>query len=81
MSLRGVVMPLFMVSFAVSGCATEYYGYSRQQWNAFSQEEQTAIAKEYDYILEEKEQQRHKDLIESYRQKIIERGVDYSLPR
>jgi TRAP-type C4-dicarboxylate transport system substrate-binding protein len=79
--VRAAVALLFSITWMTSGCAADYYGYNRQQWNAFSKEEQAAIIKKYDYILKEKEQQRHEDLIESYRQKIIERGVDYSLPR
>jgi TRAP-type C4-dicarboxylate transport system substrate-binding protein len=77
--MRHSVLPLLML--IVSGCATDYYGYNKQQWNALSQEEQAAAIEQYDYILQEKEEKRHEDLIESYRQKIIERGVDYSLPR
>lgn len=81
MSIRGVMMSLFMATLATSGCATDYYGYSKQQWNALSREQQAVVIEQYDYILQEKEQQRHEDLIESYRQKVIERGVDYSFPR
>jgi TRAP-type C4-dicarboxylate transport system substrate-binding protein len=79
--MRRIELSLLILIVVISGCATDYYGYSKQQWNALSREQQAVVIEQYDYILQEKEEQRHEDLIESYRQKVIERGLDYSFPR
>ena len=66
---------MFAVSAFLISCATPYYGYTKNDWESLSEEEQTAVKAEYQDIIDSKKEQKHKDLLESYKQKIIDAGV------
>ena len=60
---------------ALGACTTPYYGYSAEQWAAFSEQEQAVIKAEYEQILKIREDQKHADILEKRTQQIIKRGA------
>ena len=61
---------------ALLGCSTPYYGYSKDDWNNLSEEERIAIKKEYQFIIEARERQKHEDVIDARTQSVIDLGVE-----
>ena len=59
----------------ITGCSTTYYGHSKTEWDMLSKEEQTTIIEEYQFIIESKRKQEHKDIIDARTESVIELGV------
>ena len=58
-----------------AGCATPYYGYSKEEWQKLSTEEKKAAQTEYDEIINFKYRQEHEDQFDDRNHQIIYRGV------
>lgn len=67
--------------FLLSACSMPYYGYTEQEWLNLTDKEREAAVTGYDEIIKEKNNQKHTDLIEQQKQKIIDRGVNDIPPR
>ena len=61
----------------LNGCSNSWYGYSKQQWGQFSAEEQAEIKAEYGFVIDAREQQKHKDKLEQRKRSIIDYGASY----
>ena len=68
---------LLIAAPLVTSCATPYYGYSKQEWQQFSEEDKQAIEAEYEEIIQFKYRQTHEDQFEERKQQVIKRGVRY----
>ena len=69
------LMVVLMVTI-VFACAKPYYGYTRQEWDGMSDTYKSKIQAEYQQVLDAKNSQKHKDLIEEHRQKTIDFGFE-----
>lgn len=76
MTTRTAIYAL-LSALCLNGCSNSWYGYSKQQWDRFSAEEQAEIKKEYGFIVDAREQQKHKDKIEQRKRSIIDYGASY----
>ena len=68
-------------ALGLGACASPWYGYSRDQWRRLSAEEQAAARAEYEYVIEQREAQKHEDLIDDRKQSIIDYGSRVPKPR
>ena len=68
---------LVIATLLIVGCATPYYGYSKEEWQKLSDEEKKVAEKEYEEIIQFKYRQEHEDQFEHQKQKMINRGVMY----
>lgn len=59
----------------ISGCSSPYYGYTKQEWDGFSEKEQAAIKAEYQTVIDAKNNQAHTDKINDRTQSVIDYGV------
>jgi PBP1b-binding outer membrane lipoprotein LpoB len=67
---------LLLVILVFQGCSTPYYGHSKASWEDLSEEERTAIKKEYQFIIDSKKEQAHVDKIDARTQSVIDHGVE-----
>ncbi len=67
-----------IISFAylITACATPYYGYSKEEWQQLSGEDQQAVQAEYKEIIDYQYRQKHEGKFEARKQQIIRRGTD-----
>lgn len=65
----------------LGACARPWYGYSRDEWRRLSADEQAAARAEYEFIIEQREAQKHEDLIDDRKQSIIDYGTRVPKPR
>jgi len=68
---------LVLSVFCLNGCSAPWYGYSKKDWSRFSADEQAEIKREYEYIFDAREQQKHKDKLEQRKRSIIDYGASY----
>lgn len=66
----------FVIALAIAGCATPYYGFSKEEWNSYTEEERMAIKAEYQDIMALQEDQKRRDAHNAITQSIIDRGVN-----
>ncbi len=78
MSNTKIIRSTFFLTIAtfLTSCATPYYGYSENDWNKLSDDERKTTRSEYKDIVDAKNDQRHRDKINSMKDKIIDRGVN-----
>ena len=74
---RLIKQNLVIAALLIAGCATPYYGYSKEEWQKPSGEEKKMAQKEYEEIIQLKYRQEHEDQFEQQKQKVINRGVMY----
>lgn len=68
---------IFITStLVISGCATPYYGYPKNEWEQLSAEEKQAVKAEYKEIIDYKYRREHEDQFEARKQQIIRRGTE-----
>jgi len=67
---------ILLITISLQGCSTPYYGHSKSEWDKLSEEEQIAMKKEYQLIIDSKKEQKHKNIIDERTQSIIDRGVE-----
>ena len=64
-----------MLSIMVQGCSTPYYGYTKENWNDFTEEEKALIKNEYQAITDIRNSQSHANKINKRTQSVIDYGV------
>lgn len=69
------------LAFGLGACASPWYGYSHDEWRRLSAEELAAARAEYDFIVDQREAQKHDDLIDDRKQSIIDYGSRVPKPR
>ncbi len=72
--LNKVVRCLFVI-VVFQGCSTPYYGHSKEDWEKLSEEEHVAIKKEYQFIVDSRKEQTHKNTINAKTQSVIDLGI------
>ena len=65
---------LFSV-FTISVCASPYYGYSKEEWDKLSEQQQQVVKKEYEDMLKKKKDLEHDQLLRDRDEQIIRRGL------
>lgn len=73
MNQYGLVMLAFLLM--VQGCSAPYYGYTKEQWDKLSAEQKAEARKEYQAILDARNQQAQDDKIDARTQSIIKLGT------
>lgn len=75
--MKSLYYPLLflMLSIMVQSCSTPYYGYTKEKWNNFTEEEKISIKNEYQAITDIRNSQSHKDKINERTQSVIDYGV------
>ncbi len=68
-------------ALGLGACASHWYGYPRDEWRRLSAEEQAAARQEYQFIIDQREAQKHQDLIDERKQSIIDYGSSVQKPR
>ena len=58
-----------------SACANPYYGYSKEEWDKLSEQQQQAVKKEYAEMLKKKKDLEHDQLLRERDEQIIRRGL------
>lgn len=66
---------LLLIGF-LQACSTPYYGHSKEDWDKLSEEERVTIKKEYQFIIDSRNKQAHKDTIDARTQSIIDFAVE-----
>jgi len=66
---------LFLVLISI-GCATPYYGYSKEDWEQLTKEEKQAAKAEYQEIIDYQYRRNHEDQFEARKQQVIQRGLE-----
>ncbi|WP_455220199.1 hypothetical protein [Kaarinaea lacus] len=66
---------LVIAALMLAGCATAYYGHSKEEWRKLSEEEKQAARGKYDEIINFKYRQEHEDQFEERKQQAINRGL------
>ena len=59
----------------MTACASSYYGYSQEEWDRLSPEQQQAARQEYEEILKKKKELEHDELIRERDEQVIRRGL------
>jgi hypothetical protein len=77
--------PIFSFLYVVgvmflSGCSMFYYGYTKEEWDALSEQTKIEVKKEYQRVMETKEAQKHDDVIEQRDESVGGYGVKNSKP-
>ena len=67
-------MQVLVIAAAVAGCATPYFGHTKEAWEKLTKEEKEEIKKEYKLVVDSKNNQRHDDKINSRKQSILDQG-------
>jgi len=70
--LQSLVLFLALI---LNGCATPYYGYSREDWEHLSAKEKQAVQAEYQEIINYRYRQNHEDQFEARKQQVIQHGM------
>ena len=73
-----VSFPLLLLIILLTGCATQYYGYTEEEWHKLPEEQKMAIASEYEPLIKAKKEREHSDKIETRKQSIIDFGSSKS---
>ena len=56
-------------------CANSYYGYSKEEWDKLSEQQQQAAKQEYEEMLQKKKDLEHDQLLRERDEQIIRRGL------
>jgi len=67
---------IFTASAFISSCSTPYYGHPKTDWENLSDEQRAAIKTEYKVAIDSKHNQKHKDLTDRLKGKVINRGLN-----
>ena len=76
MNIMNNSIKILLVIIALQGCSTPYYGHSKIEWDNLSEVEKVAVKKEYQFIIDSKVTQKHKDIIDARTQSVIDFGVE-----
>jgi TRAP-type C4-dicarboxylate transport system substrate-binding protein len=66
---------ILLFALAIMACANSYYGYSKEEWDKLSPEQQQAAKQEYEEILKKKKDLEHDQLLRERDEQIIRRGL------
>lgn len=64
-----------VVMFGLQACATPYYGYSKADWDNLGEAQRATIRQAYQVVVDSRQDQAHRDLIDSHSDWIIYRGA------
>lgn len=67
---------ILLLTLVFTACANSYYGYSREEWDKLSPEQQLAAQQEYEEILKKKKDWEHDQLLRERDEQVIRRGLD-----
>lgn len=65
----------FILSTLIQSCSAPYYGYTKEKWDSFTEQEKVTIKKEYQVITSIRNAQNHTDKINERTQSVIDYGV------
>jgi TRAP-type C4-dicarboxylate transport system substrate-binding protein len=66
---------ILFLTLKLTACANSYYGYSKQEWDKLSAEQQQAAKQEYEEILKRKKDLEQDKLLRDRDEQIIRRGL------
>ena len=66
---------VLMSVLTFSAYANPYYGYSKEEWDKLSEQQQQAVKKEYAEMLKKKKDLEHDQLLRERDEQIIRRGL------
>jgi len=64
-----------LLALTSTACATSYYGYSKEEWDKLSVEQQQAAKQEYEEILKKKNDWEQDQLLRERDEQVIRRGL------
>jgi TRAP-type C4-dicarboxylate transport system substrate-binding protein len=64
-----------LLTLIFTACANTYYGYSKEEWDKLSPEQQQAAQQEYEEILKKKKDWEHDELLRERDEQVIRRGL------
>jgi len=76
MKIQCFSLSITTVLFILQACTTQHYGHTKNEWDNFSKEEKMAIKLEYQEIIDSRNKQDHKNIIESRTEQVIDMGVN-----
>jgi TRAP-type C4-dicarboxylate transport system substrate-binding protein len=65
----------FFLVLIFTACASSYYGYSKEEWDKLSPEQQQTAKQEYEEILNQKKDWEHDQLLRERDEQVIRRGL------
>ena len=77
MNLKTSVYSLVTVvaMLTIQSCATPYYGNTKQEWDNLTEAEKLELKKDYQTVINPKNEQAHTDKINARRESIIDYGA------
>ena len=66
---------ILLLSLVFTACASDHYGYSKEEWDKLSPEQQQAAKQEYEEILKKMKDWEHDQLLRERDEQIIRRGL------
>ena len=68
---------LFLIAVTVTSiaCSTFYYGYSAEQWDAMTQQQQAEAKADYAQVLQAKQEQAYEDGLDARKGQVIKKGI------
>lgn len=79
MKMVAVFLSVILMVFCM-GCSMFYYGYTKEEWNALSEQTKHEVKQEYQRVMETKEAQKHDDIIEKRDESVGGYGIQNSKP-
>ena len=74
-SLKRMQCGVLISVFIFSACADSHYGYSKEEWDKLSDQQQRMVKKEYEAILKKNKDLEHDQLLRERDEQIIRRGL------
>ena len=71
----GRIILTFVIAIALSGCMGNHYGYSTEEWQSFSGQQQDEAKKAYQKLVAEKNKMVEGDQIENATEELINRNI------
>lgn len=75
MTASRFALAFVLIASHMLGCAAPYYGHSKEEWTALTDEQKFEVKGKHAQIHKTRAEMRHDEQIERSKQRIIERGV------
>ncbi|MCW8878723.1 MAG: hypothetical protein OQK51_16850 [Kangiellaceae bacterium] len=75
MKNRLTSLPIYLSLLVLSGCIDDYYGYTQQEWNNLSQEQQKKAIDKYNKLVAGKNKMVEGDKLKEVTEEFIDRNI------
>ena len=72
------ILSIIMISIVIQGCSPPYFGHTKEEWDKLSEKEKADVKKEYQAVLDTRDNRANTDKIENRTQSIIDMGSGHS---